>query len=434
MEDYWIVDWIYVEQKSVTSFANSQTPLLNTQRVPLAYPYGNSQREADRFTRDLKEWLDCRGICYKDDEPHITQAFPTGVGSAYPSDYGLRVSVTVFGIEFVNMYYSRNAHEYGSEAILRSGTKTTVSSICDQPFDLYRRVSTGHAAWGINFKGELELPPYTGLLTKVSCDFMDNRKDDCDRPSGSTEVYVSALDTQICNYNLRIPTNVDITSVWMRGVNMISGAYEPDGTGSSGKDVQDLTDTINDYIQARNGMGQYAINNRYGTNYGWFITGKWTNYPIDSIVAGGNKYYPTRNGCATYKTFYVQRNDLGGILHCKDELGMSAYLTDDAIKIPPGMENSIFMCENHNRFGHETVLASTTKIFQLKNYHYFSYAVLEGSTVTVEAYNYAGSPISFTAPVGYSENFTATPHCNLLSGYVAITCGSGSTVKVSYIW
>ncbi|MCC6841460.1 MAG: hypothetical protein IT264_00145, partial [Saprospiraceae bacterium] len=227
-EDFWIVDWTYVEQKSVSSFATSQTPLINLGHVPLSYPYGNSQSEAERFDRDLSEWLDCMGICYKDDNPNNTEATPTGVGSAYTALRGLRVSVTVVGIEFVNMYYSRNPNDPSKYDMTRSGTKTTVSAVnCDLPFDLYRRTSNGSPAWGVNYKGVVEYPPYTGLLTKVSCDFPDNRRDDCNRPAGSNETWIAAIDTQICNYYISIPANENITGIWLRGVNVIGGTYEP---------------------------------------------------------------------------------------------------------------------------------------------------------------------------------------------------------------
>jgi len=442
-EDHWIVDWIYVEQKSVTSFANSQTPLFNTQRVPLAYPYGNSQREAERFTRDLKEWLDCMGICYKDDEPFITVATPTGIGSAYPGEYGLRVSVTVFGIEFVNMYYSRNIDDPGSYIIARAGSKTQVTNTaCDQPFDLYRRVSTGHPAWGINYKGELELPPYTGLLTKVSCDFLDNRRDDCSRPSGSTEVWVSALDTPICNYYVSIPTNENIVGVYLRGVNVIGGTYMADNGGVSGKDVQDLTDTLNDYLHARNGYGEFAINNIQGTNYGWRITAKWLNYTFDSIKTTGNQAYtfiPTISGCAYHRSYFVQRNDLGGILHCKSELGKSVYLPDNAIRVAPGQENTIFDCQNRNRYGMEVVApgsGSTSKTYDLSKFHYFSYTVINQGTngVSVESKDQAGATNTLTAPTGYSDSFTAETDCDYMKGSIKITVTNPAIVKVSYLW
>lgn len=436
-EDFWIVDWTYVEQKSVSSFATSQTPLINLGHVPLAYPYGNSQSEAERFDRDLSEWLDCMGICYKDDNPYNTEANATGVGSAYTSLRGLRVSVTVVGIEFVNMYYSRNPNDPAKYDMTRSGTKTTVSAVnCDLPFDLYRRTSNGSPAWGVNYKGVVEYPPFTGMLTKVSCDFPDNRRDDCNRPAGSNETWIAAIDTQICNYYISIPANENITGIWLRGVNVIGGTYEPDGGGVSGKDVQDLTDTLNDYILGRYGMGEFAINNIMGTTYGWRITAKWLNYTFDSVGTNVTKYYPSINGCANYRTYRVLRNEMGGIVSCVDECGKRCYLPENAIRVNPGQENTIYDCMNTNRFGTETITAGNTKTFDLSKYHYFSYSALAGSNSSnsVETKDRLNNTVTYTINTGFSESITAETACDYLKGSIKFTITSGGLVKVSYLW
>ncbi len=438
-EDFWIVDWTYVESKTVSSFANSQTPLINVGHVPLAYPYGNSQREADRFTADMKEWLDCMGICYKDDTPYNTEATPTGVGTPYPTLVGLRVSATVYGIEFNNLVYSRNPFRYGGGAdiILRAGTKTTVAALaCDIPFDLYRRISNGAIAWGVNNKGAVQYPPYTGLLTKVTCDFMDHRRDDCNRPSGSNETWIARQDTLLCNYYLSIPSNADINGVWLRGINVTgSTVFQPDGGGGTGTMPQDLTDTLNDYIHASNGMGEFAINNRYGLNYGWLITGKWINHTFDSVsTVGGTKYYPEVAGCATYKTYTVRRNELGGIVSCTDENGKRSYLPDAAIKVNPGQENTIFDCMNTNRWGSEVITSTTT--YDLSKYHFFSYIVLAGtgSNVNVETKKRDGSTTNFNVEKTFGDDITAETACDYLKGSIKFTIGSPGTVKLSYLW
>lgn len=432
-EDAWVVDLIYVEQKSVSSYANPQTPLFNTQHVPLAYPYGNTQAEADRFTTDIQLWLDCMGLCYKDDEPNNTKAEPTGLNTAYPSLNGLRVSITVFGIEFVNIYYSRNFTDPGRYTYARSGTKTTVSSLlCDQPFDLYRRISDGQPAWGVNYKGVVEFPPYTGLLTKVSCDFLDNRRDDCSRPSGSNETWIAAVDTPLCNYYLNIPANENITGLWLRGVNILSGTYEPDGGGSSGKDVQDLTDTINNYIFKQNGLGKFAINNIQSGQFGWRITGKYSNYTFDSVQTNVKKYYPTSSGCINYKIYQVSRNELGGILTCIDEQGDRRFLPESAVQVFGDDINSVFDCQNGNRFGFE-VITNTTVVYDLSKYHYFSYFNITAPT-TVSTKNKAGGNETLSVPVNYMEQFTAEGKCNYLKGTLTITVGNTGRAKVSYIW
>lgn len=433
-EDAWVVDLVYLEQKSVSSYANPQSPLTNMQHVPLAYPYGNTQAEADRFTHDIQLWLDCMGICYKDDSPYESVATPTGLNTAYPSLNGLRVSITVFGIEFVNIYYSRNFTDPGRYTYARAGTKTTgLSYLCDQPFDLYRRINDGQPAWGVNYKGQVEFPPYTGLLTKVSCDFLDNRRDDCSRPSGSNETWVAAVDTPLCNYYLNIPANENITGLWLRGVNIIGGTYEPDGGGGAGKDVQDLTDTINNYIYKRNGIGKFAINNIQTTQYGWNITGKYSNYSFDSVQTNIKTYYPTVNGCINYKIYNVTRNDLGGILNCVDEQGDRRYLPESAVQVFGDDINSVFDCQNGNRCAFE-IVANATKVYDLSKYHCISYYVQLSTGVSVSIKNKAGGTETFAAPVGYTESFKAEDKCNYMKGLLTIVVGNGGRVKVSYIW
>ncbi|NOT37605.1 MAG: hypothetical protein HOP11_09545 [Saprospiraceae bacterium] len=436
-EDFWIVDWTYVESKTVSSFANSQTPLINIGHVPLAYPYGNSQREADRFITDLKEWLDCMGICYKDDLPNGTEATPTGINSAYPALTGLRVSATVYGIEFINLYYSRNPFDYGTDVLLRSGTKTTISAIpCDIPFDLYRRVTTGAVAWGVNNKGQVQYPPYTGLLTKVSCNFLDNRRDDCNRPSGNNELWIAKVDTILCNYYISIPANENINGVWLRGINVSGSAvYQPDGGGGLGTEPQDLSDTLNDYIHATGGMGEFAVNNRNGLSYGWKITGKWLNHTLDSVsTTVPAKYYPELAGCATYKSYTVRRNELGGIVSCLDENGKRAYLPDAAIKVNPGQENTIFDCLNSNTWGSEVI--TVTKTFDLSKYHYFSYIVLTGtgSNVNVETKKRDGTTNNFNVEKTFGDDITAETACDYLKGTIKFTIANPGTVKISYLW
>lgn len=436
-DDAWIIDWTYVEVKSVSSFANSQTPLINLGHVPLAYPYGNSHREADRFVNDLKEWLDCMGICYKDDTPYNTEATPTGVGTPYSSLRGLRVSATVYGIQFVNMYYSRNPHDPTKDIITRSGTKTTgITLACDLPFDLYRRVADGTQVWGVNYKGVLEYPSFTGLLTKVPCEFMDNRRDDCNRPSGSNELWIAAIDTPICNYYLSIPANEDINGVWLRGTQMIGATYQPDGGGASGTDMQDLTDTLNDYIASKFAMGEFAINNRNGLSYGWKITAKWSSYTLDSVsTTVPSKYYPTINGCHNYRSYTVRRNELGGIVSCMDELGKRTYLPEHAIKVNPGDENTIYDCMNSNHYGSE-VLSTGNKTFDLSKFHYFSYTALagSGSMITIDTKDRNNSSTTMNVERGYSEGITAETPCDYLKGSIKITNTSGGVVKISYLW
>lgn len=436
-EDMWIVDWIYVESKSVSSFADAQTPLVNLGHVPLAYPYGNSQREADRFSNDLKEWLDCMGVCYKDDAPNETIATPTGVGTPYTTLRGLRVSATVYGIQFVNMYYSRNPLDPSNDIILRSGTKTTgLNYLCDLPFDLYRRVADGTQAWGINYKGVIEYPPYTGLLTKVACEFADNRRDDCNRPSGSNELWIAAVDTSICNYYVSITANEDINGVYLRGVNVIGSTYQPDGGGGTGYSVQDLTDTLNDYILNKFAMGEFAINNRNGLTYGWKITGKWLNYTFDSVTTTfPHTFYPTINGCHNYKSYTVRRNELGGIVSCLDENGKRSYLPEHAIKVNPGDENAIFDCMNSNRYGSE-ILNTGNKTFDLSKYHYFSYSALAGSgtMITIDTKDRNNSSTTMNVERGYNEGVTAETPCDYLKGTIKITNTSGGVVKISYLW
>ncbi|MCC7026689.1 MAG: hypothetical protein IT265_07015, partial [Saprospiraceae bacterium] len=174
------------------------------------------------------------------------------------------------------------------------------------------------------------------------------------------------------------------------------------------------------------------INNIQTKQYGWNITGKYSNYTFDSVQTNVKKYYPTVNGCVNYKIYQVTRNELGGILTCVDEQGDRRYLPESAVQVFGDDINSVFDCQNGNRFGFE-VITNATITYDLSKYQYFSYFNITAPT-TVSTKNKAGGTATLSVPVNYMEQFTAEGNCNYLKGTITITVGNTGRAKVSYIW
>ncbi|HMX89159.1 MAG: hypothetical protein K1X68_01430 [Saprospiraceae bacterium] len=438
-QEYWLVELQWIETKSVSGYAASTSPLYNApQIVPLAYPYGNTQDEADRFTKDIRLWLDCKGYCYIDDPiggvSEGTAATPTGENTPYTTLRGLRLALsTAGGIQWYGAVYSRNHLDRGSYDYFRAGTTTTFNWICDMPFEVVRKETNGAIIYGINRKGEIKWPPFTGLTAKVDCGFTNARFNSCDRPSGPDECFVAQLDTQQCNYYCYIPTAEIINQVYVNGANIIPSGYRSDGGGAFNRSAQALADTLNKYIIYKNKYGKVDIANIQSTTYGWRITVKWTELSFDSIkTQSGGTYYFKRTGCLGQKYYTVSRNELGGILSCTDEQGDRRYLPGGAIKIPCGNLGDYSDCLNQNRSGDEFI-TNTTKIYNLTGYHAWSMVVLSG-TATYTGYDASGSSSSATLSAGYSEDRRAETKCKYLSGKIQLVIPSGSTTKISYIW
>ena len=286
--------------------------------------------------------------------------------------------------------------------------------------------------YGINYKGDIVYPPISGLFVKRECDFIEERTDDCDRPSGSSECWVAQLDSAICNYYVTIPANEDINNIWVEGNQIIPSGYQPDGGGALGRDVQDLTDTLNSYIFNKSAFGKVAIDNLYQSVFGWRITVKWSSLTFDSLQTNVKKYYFKKTGCRNQRVFDVQRNELGGIVACVDDQGDYAYLPESPIKINCSEISDYTDCLNQNRKGSE-FLSGTTKGFYLSNYHSLSLVVISGS-VTYSGIDYYGNINTNVIPAGFSEEHTAETKCKYLSGQIVLTVPSTSLVKVTYIW
>ncbi|MBK8737630.1 MAG: hypothetical protein IPL98_17655 [Saprospiraceae bacterium] len=435
VEDFWLVELQYNEVQSVAGFAGPNSPLYNSaMRIPLAYPYGNTLAEAARFQKDFRRWIDCKGYCYRDDPPFGTYAGPTGVNTPYPTLRGLRIEATTYGFILYGALYSNNYSDKTKYTYFRSGSATPYTEVCQLPFELYRNAETGSIMYGINYKGDIVYPPISGLFVKRECDFVEERTDDCDRPSGSSECWVGQLDSAICNYYINIPANEDINNIWVEGSQIIPSGYQPDGGGSLGKDVQDLTDTLNNYIINKQAYGKVAIDNLYQTNYGWRITVKWSSLTWDSLQTNIKKYYFKKTGCRNQRVFDVQRNELGGIVICVDDQGDYAYLPESAIKINCSEVANYTSCLNNNRFRSE-FLSNVTTTIDLSKYNNVSIVVLT-NTITYESINNNNVVNSGTVSAGFSENHKAPNECEYFDSgsYIKLTIPTGALVKVTYLW
>ncbi len=438
--DFWLVELLYLEEKSVNGYGLSTSPILNApQVIPLAYPYANTYDDAGRFTTDLRRWLDVKGYCYIDDPiggvSEGTVAEPTGEGTPYTTLRGLRLAIsTAGGIQIEGANYSRTPMDRGSQYLYyRAGTTTTFNYICDQPFEILRSESDGAIIYGINKKGEVKWPPFTGLNHKVECGWLNSRWAAADRPSGPQDCYVAPLDTQMCSYYVYIGANETVNKVWINGVNPIPTGYKSDGTGAMNRQVQALADTLNDYIYYKNKFGKVDVNAISSTAAGWKITVKWSELSFDSLETNVQKYYFKKTGCTSQKIYTVSRNELGGILSCTDEQGDRRYLPGSATKIPCNNISDYSDCLNQNRNGDEFITNVTNKIYDLSKYHSWSMVVLSG-TATYYGYDQSNTETSTTINTGYSEDRIAETKCKYLSGKVKLTVPSGSTTKISYVW
>lgn len=435
VEDFWLVELQYNEITSFGGFASPQGPLYNSNmRIPLAYPYGNNARDAERLNTDLRRWMDCKGFCYKDDPPFGTSVQTTGVNTPYPTLRGLRVEITSYNLVIYGAIYSNNLFDRTKYTYFRSGAVTITQDFCQQPFELYRNSENGSIMYGINYKGEIVYPPYTGMTIKRSCDLVDLRTDDCDRPAGSSECWVAQLDSAICNYYVTIPANEDINNIWVEGVQIIPSGFQPDGGGALGRDVQDLTDTLNSYIFNKSAFGKVAIDNLYQSVFGWRITVKWSSLNFDSLQTNVKKYYFKKTGCRNQRVFDVMRNELGGIVTCIDDQGDISYLPEAATKINCSEVANYTSCLNNNRFRSE-FLSNVTTTIDLSKYNNVSIVVLT-NTITYESINNNNVVNSGTVSAGFSENHKAPNECEYFDSgsYIKLTIPTGALVKVTYLW
>ncbi|MDQ3142837.1 MAG: hypothetical protein M3Q56_11390, partial [Bacteroidota bacterium] len=399
-------------------------------------PYGNTTQDAGRLQKDIRQWMDCMGYCYLDDAPNGTYAYITGYTTP-TAGKGLALQVTCFGFDIYGVYWSKNPLDPGKYDYSRAGTNTNVSDVCDMPFDIYRKAHSGAIVYGINYKGEIKYPPFTGLLTKRECGFLDQRHDDCNRPAGGFECYYVPLDTPICNYYLSVlqGNGNALDKLWINGVNIIPTGYLASGITTNRK-LQDLSDTCNRYLRKMEAFGKVSVNNYKGTTYGYKITAKWSSVSFDSAeIPSGTKHYFQNLGCYSGKFYSVLRNELGGITSCTDEHGDQVYLPENAIKIICDESNDIIECTNKNRTSVDVLGSNATKIFKLNDIHSIYVKAVVGTTV-MSSTNMSGTSQSINLPAGHEAMFTAEDKCKYFTGgkTITVTTQATSSAFVLIVW
>ena len=399
--------------------------------MPLNYPYINTDNDSLRIIDDITMYLDCIGADMQSTKVAVKRR-STG-GTMYS---GLQFSIEVSNIKIDNAIYSFNSNLPGSEKLIVNPSNTSANYTSRRIGELYRK-ENGSPYYFMDYKGNQIMAPISGLVYKVPCTFESDKIAACNKPSGSTECWISKIDTPLCNYYLSIPYYCKITGIYSNGSNVLpSGqSYIPNDTtgyGTLNRPIWLLSLDINAYIEGQKKWGEVSVNNQRG-KLGFIIHINNTDIKFDSVTTASNgNFYFDRTGCNEFRSASVSRNDLGGILTCVDEFGKDIFLDNSFRKINCNDVYNEVDCQNKNRVGGETIV-NTTKVFDLSKYNSFYLFVITGTATYTNA-DYNGNNVTTTLQANYNEKFEAKDLCKYLKGKITITTTGTNITKVTYIW
>lgn len=402
-------------------------PGKNMARIPLNYPYRNTVAEANRFTADIKAWLECKGVHYIDSSTYAL----VGV---YAMDFQIHTVRNNFDINLDNAIYQRSFRDPDPTWISKSGQNTVVNSVSTfEVCEVFRKEKNGAIYYIIPYYNSTPLYPNDatfGLLDRrIDCNYQSLRIDHCDRPA-MEGCYKAPLDSMVCTYDVYIPYNYNITSIYING-----GVTLPIGTYSPGvqPDHKQLQDTIQKWLYWKNYFGIVSVENTKSTTYdAWHITISNTDMPFDSIQTSSGRYYFKRTNCNQYLYYQVSRNELGGITSCIDQYGRNLYCPPDLAEVIPCSQQVQRGCQNLNMFGGE-ILNSGSKIFDMTQFSSISFYQSTGNGALVMKTR-TGATHSLTLAANREYSFQTKDLCNYFdSGTIQYNWTSGFC-NVTYTW
>lgn len=404
-------------------------PGKNMARIPLNYPYRNTVAEANRFTTDVKAWLECKGVHYIDSSTY-------GLVGVYALDFQIHTVRNNFDVNLDNAIYQRSFRDPNPTWISKSGQNTVVNSISTfEVCEVFRKEKNGAIYYIIPYYNSTPLYPNDatfGLLDRrIDCNYQSLRIDHCDRPA-SEGCYKAPVDSLLCSYDVYIPYSWTIAKIYINnGDSIAMGSFSP----NSQPDHKQLQDTLQKWLYWRNHYGIVSVENTKSTTYdAWHITITNTDVQFDSVrvSATPNYYYFKRTNCNNYLYYQVTRNELGGITSCIDQFGRNLYCPPDIAEVIPCSQQTQRGCQNLNMFGGEMV-SSGTKNFDMTKFSSISFYQSTG-TGLLTMKNRAGGSNNLTLAANREYSFQTKDLCNYFdSGTITVTINSGF-VNVTYTW
>lgn len=399
-------------------------------KIPLNYPYGNTTKEGIRFSADIKQWMECKGI-------HYIDSSTWGLKGVYALDIQVHTVRNNFDIDLDLAYYSIDLTDPTPATITKSGGNTVVSSIStEEVCEVYRKEKNGAVYYILPYYSTTPLYPNDasfGLLgRRVDCNFSSNRISICDRPA-SQNCYLSKADSTLCTYFLHIPTKDTITAIWADGASIpINGSY----FATVQPDQKQLQDTIQRWLENSNKYGRISVENTKNASAdGWVITILYSDVVFDSVQTNRGKYYFEIVDCKDYMYYDVTRNELGGVINVLDQYGRNLPAPPwGAAMIPCDQMEHVGGCRYKGLVGSDKYTTTTTnKPYDLSKYSSITFYCTSGGCTLVVPNNTGGTTsLSLTGGMIYSVK--SEQKCKYLAKQTILFSWSSGQTLVNYTW